>query len=183
MADKIVQLIDDQNNNIYPISRGVAANSIDTNAIQDGAVTSDKIESATYSTSEQVVGTWVDGKPLYRKVYIKNLSSGTETWIDDLNEKNPIRLEGYMFNDSTQTCQPLGQWANPTDSSYSSRVFCDTTTFKAQVNTGWSRTAYTKIRAILWYTKTTDQQTRSALGDDIDDDVDDDENQENPQQK
>lgn len=109
-----------------------------------------------YTTTEQVVGTWVDGKPLYRKVYIKNLSSGTETWIDDLNEKNPIRLEGYLFSDSTQTCQPLGQWANPTDSTYSSRIFCDTTTFKAQVNTGWSRTAYTKIRAILWYTKTTD---------------------------
>ena len=47
MADKIVQLVDDQNNNIYPISRGVAANSVDTNAIQDGAVTSDKIDSTT----------------------------------------------------------------------------------------------------------------------------------------
>ncbi len=134
----------------------IAANAITTTKIADGAVTSSKIDSATYSTTEQVVGTWIDGKPLYRKVYIKNLSSGTETWIDDLNEKNPIRLEGYMFNDSTHTCQPLGQWANPTDSSYSSRIFCDTTTFKAQVNSGWSRTAYTKVRAILWYTKTTD---------------------------
>lgn len=117
---------------------------------------SHKIDWTTYSSSEQVVGTWIDGKPLYRKVYIKNISSTAETWIDDLNDKNPIRLEGYMFNDSTQVCQPLGQWANPTDSSYSSRIFCDTTTFKVQANTGWSRTTFTKIRAIFWYTKTTD---------------------------
>lgn len=156
MADKIVILEDENGNNIYPITRGLAANSVDTNAIQDGAVTSSKIDSATYKTEEQVVGTWIDGKPLYRKVYIKSVSSGTETWIDDLNDKYPIRLEGYMFNDSTQACQPLGQWANPTDSAYSSRVFCDTTTFKAQVNLGWSRTNWPKIRAILWYTKTTD---------------------------
>lgn len=47
MADKIVILEDKDGNNIYPISRGVAANSIDTNAIQDGAVTSDKIDWAT----------------------------------------------------------------------------------------------------------------------------------------
>lgn len=51
MVDKIVQLVDKDNNNIYPLSRGVAADSIDTNAIQDGAVTSQKIDSATIITS------------------------------------------------------------------------------------------------------------------------------------
>lgn len=48
MADKIVILEDKDGNNIYPITRGLAANSVDTNAIQDGAVTSDKIDSATF---------------------------------------------------------------------------------------------------------------------------------------
>lgn len=48
MADKIVILEDENGNNIYPITRGLAANSVDTNAIQDGAVTSSKIDSATY---------------------------------------------------------------------------------------------------------------------------------------
>lgn len=47
MADKIVILEDENGNNIYPISRGLATNSVDTNAIQDGAVTSDKIDWAT----------------------------------------------------------------------------------------------------------------------------------------
>lgn len=32
-----------------------------------GKVTSDNIDYATYSTTEQVVGTWIDKKPIYRK--------------------------------------------------------------------------------------------------------------------
>lgn len=47
MADKIVILEDSEGNNIYPISRGLATNSVDTNAIQNGAVTSDKMDWAT----------------------------------------------------------------------------------------------------------------------------------------
>lgn len=47
MADKIVILEDSEGNNIYPISRGLATNSVDTNAIQNGAVTSAKIDSTT----------------------------------------------------------------------------------------------------------------------------------------
>lgn len=47
MADKIVILEDENGNNIYPITRGLAANSVDTNAIQDGAVTSSKIDWTT----------------------------------------------------------------------------------------------------------------------------------------
>lgn len=47
MADKIVILEDKDGNNIYPITRGLAANSVDTNAIQNGAVTSDKIDWTT----------------------------------------------------------------------------------------------------------------------------------------
>lgn len=52
MADKIVILEDNDGNNIYPITRGLAADSVDTNAIQDGAVTSSKIDSATITTDK-----------------------------------------------------------------------------------------------------------------------------------
>ena len=98
MADKIVQLIDDQNNNIYPISRGLATNSVDTNAIQDGAVTSDKIDSATYSTSEQVVGTWINGKPLYRTIVSfgklgDNAPKNAPIGVRDID--TIVKIEGY----------------------------------------------------------------------------------------
>jgi len=104
MADKIVQLIDDQNDNIYPISRGLAANSVDTNAIQDGAVTSDKIDSATYTTTEKVVGTWIDGKPIYRKTWSGTVNLAAET-VSDIDLATPVEtivnsrgMFGYYYN-------------------------------------------------------------------------------------
>ena len=103
MADKIVILEDENGNNIYPITRGLAADSVDTNAIQDGAVTSSKIDSATYTTTEKVVGTWIDGKPVYRRVFIYdtpvttagNIVIGTVGNVDKL-----LRLDGVLrFSD------------------------------------------------------------------------------------
>jgi len=38
-----------------------------------------------YSTDEQVVGTWIDGKPLYQKYFhIGALSNAGSSWIDTL---------------------------------------------------------------------------------------------------
>lgn len=42
MANNIVQLTDDTNNNIFPIAGGMASDSITTAMLQDGAVTEDK---------------------------------------------------------------------------------------------------------------------------------------------
>lgn len=48
-----------------------------------------------YSTNEQVVGTWTDNKPLYRKVYT---GSNTDTIMSssELNGKNIIKVEGWV---------------------------------------------------------------------------------------
>ena len=43
-----------------------------------------------YSTDEQVVGTWIDGKPLYRKV----LLCTTNTTLSNRNSYN-IRIQGW----------------------------------------------------------------------------------------
>lgn len=48
MADKIVTLKDKDDNNVYPLSRGLASNSVDTNAIQDGAVSKVKLAEKKY---------------------------------------------------------------------------------------------------------------------------------------
>lgn len=83
MADKIVILEDKDGNNIYPITRGLAANSVDTNAIQDGAVTSDKIDWTTLgvSTTEQVIGQY-GNEPLYRKAIVVPSNSNTSVSVD-----------------------------------------------------------------------------------------------------
>lgn len=61
----------------------------------------------TYSTDEQVVGTWIDGKPVYRKVIqtpgptaVNEIKSVD---ITDLNVETVIRLDGRYFWDSTKS--------------------------------------------------------------------------------
>lgn len=49
---------------------------VNTNMIEDGAITPEKTSFAEYSTTEQVVGTWIDGKPLYRKVFSADTTAG-----------------------------------------------------------------------------------------------------------
>lgn len=56
MADKIVQLQNENGDNIYPLSRGLAADSVDTAAIKDEAITSDKIDWSTIYTSAEYSG-------------------------------------------------------------------------------------------------------------------------------
>lgn len=64
--------------NVFPIgSSEIADNAIIGNKIADNAVTAGKIATSTYSSSDaQVVGTWIDGKPIYRRVYSSTISSG-----------------------------------------------------------------------------------------------------------
>ena len=58
----------------------------------------------TYSTEEQVIGKWIDGKPLYRKVYtLYNVSEGstTDVYTIDIDITKDIH-NGYgkIFADS-----------------------------------------------------------------------------------
>lgn len=41
-----------------------------------------KINEYTYSTSEQRIGTWIDGKPLYRKIISKSMQPNNDNYID-----------------------------------------------------------------------------------------------------
>ena len=78
MADKIVQLKDGNGNNIFPLCRGLGNDTVTTNAIQNDAVTPEKlsIDPGKYSTAETVVGTWIDGRPVYRKVLTGTTPNG-----------------------------------------------------------------------------------------------------------
>lgn len=56
MANKVVQLINEDNDNVYPLAGGMAANSVTTAMLQDDSVTSDKIDWATQTTYSTVQG-------------------------------------------------------------------------------------------------------------------------------
>ena len=55
-----------------------------------------------YSTDEQIVGTWIDGSPVYEKTYIKTMTSGTTgcdiPFTDITDFKAIIELNGLFDN-------------------------------------------------------------------------------------
>ena len=48
MTNKITQLVNESGDNLYPLAGGMAADSINTQMLKDGAVTSDKIDWTTF---------------------------------------------------------------------------------------------------------------------------------------
>lgn len=53
-----------------------------------------------FSTTEKVVGKWIDGKPLYQKTFSGNLTLGSGTTISDLT---PLNYSFISFYDVTFT--------------------------------------------------------------------------------
>lgn len=89
MTEKIVQLIDKDNNNIYPVAGSLKSGSVTTSTINDGAVTADKIDvlslldvfypiGATYTSYDIDFdpnitwgGTWVENTDYVICAYLK----------------------------------------------------------------------------------------------------------------
>lgn len=104
-----------------------------------------------YSTNETVTGTWIDGKPLYQKTFVQQLSGTTGTIdISALNVSEAFIAGG--FYDIGVTNLELNEWVTQNDNTY------------AHVNKGLSPQvidmkctwANAKATIILQYTKTTD---------------------------
>lgn len=55
---------------------------------------SDTVLNNVYSTNETVVGRWIDGKPIYRKVF-QNPTSGTD--VSSLKIETPIKIEACIY--------------------------------------------------------------------------------------
>lgn len=52
-----------------------------------------------YSTSERVIGTWVDGKTLYRKCIPITLPNGIQTYVaTNVRNANIVKISGYATN-------------------------------------------------------------------------------------
>ena len=122
-----------------------------------------------YSESETCIGTWVDGKPLYQKVFFitpstwnaSSAESNTRVAIG-ASVKNIISINSFYIgvNDSFVLLLPL---FNNGNSSMRMQVRAETNTFPNYPNTvdlvfygdfsGWN---ISKVMAVVQYTKTTD---------------------------
>lgn len=61
-------------------------------------------ESNTYSTTEKVVGTWIDGKPIYRKVYSISGTMAQNAWTTLTSLSNVDTLVKGLMGGSPNNC-------------------------------------------------------------------------------
>lgn len=112
-----------------------------------------KNTSNKYSTEETIIGTWIDGKPIYRKVYfINSLPNATTNDIShNLSDVNFMRIYGIAYRDTDDFSLPL-----PSASSTSeNNIFLGVLGDYIRITTGTDRSALS-AHIILEYTKTTD---------------------------
>ncbi len=106
-----------------------------------------------YSASEQIIGKWIDGKPLYRKaIYMgampNNAQGGTKHNIANIDMIITARI--IMTNGTNFIPAPSGY---PSNTSLDSYVYADKNYI--YIRTGTDRSSYNGY-GILEYTKTTD---------------------------
>lgn len=106
---------------------------------------------STYSTGEQVVGTWVDGKPLYRKIFT---GTGNNTDIGNISDVDQlVSIKGTIKATYGQI------WPIPnffSEQQYWNSVFYDPSNTNVSLGTGNNYDSSSKYVVILEYTKTTD---------------------------
>ena len=125
-----------------------------------GKWTSDGVPAVHYSTSEKIIGTWIDGKPLYEKTVTGTTITGGTTFdkahgISNLNEVVDViimchdssngwwRKLNFAYNNGSINNEWFGGFA------------IDSTNIKFQIGTTFANNL-DKYRVTLQYTKTTD---------------------------
>ena len=110
------------------------------------------VNAATLSSEEKLIGKWIDGKPLYRKLLGVDLSNehSTNTSVPHniSNLENFARIDGILIRSSNAGWVPVNSYSS---TSYRISVVGTTSNLNIQ-NVGYVGTA----RYILEYTKTTD---------------------------
>ena len=122
-----------------------AAGTLPTNAII--CITDDEVDTCHYSTEETFTGMyWIDGKKIYRKVFIGSASNGTTINHNISNLNEVINIDGTVKDSSMW--YPLTNY----DQGYYTRPSIDTTKI------WWVMQYFSNISYILVleYTKTTD---------------------------
>lgn len=115
-----------------------------------------KMADHIYSYEERLVGTWVDGKPLYEKtVDFGTLPNATSKEVPHGIENVDVIWvhDGYVLNSTNNECYTIN-CPNPNNNSFSCLMFANGNNIRAQTVVDYSQ--MTAV-AILRYTKTTDQ--------------------------
>ena len=121
-----------------------------------GKWTTSGVPAHHYSTEEQVIGTWVDGKPLYEKTIDCGALPDSTSKLVEHNISNIdciANVFGTSQNTTTKDTLPLS-YAHR--SQISSQVQMDVTSTYVVIYTAKDNTSYNKTYITIQYTKTTD---------------------------
>ena len=113
-----------------------------------------------YSTSEKVVGTWIDGKPLYQKTIDCGALPNNTTKSVTANIGNNIvdrlvNVNGSGYDPSSYITITI-PFVNNVTQGYSLQVVYNASTDSIQLRTGANLSTYTTSYVTIQYTKTTD---------------------------
>lgn len=122
-----------------------------------------------YTYTEQVVGTWVDGKPIYRKTFdmgvFSEYNKALYAYTTDLNIDTVIKISAMMYETSGNFWSPI-HYIEPHDSfsqSISTFVFVANGVSSINVRkSDDSRHNGSQVYATIEYTKTTDSRVVTA---------------------
>lgn len=113
-----------------------------------------------YSTEEQVIGTWIDGKPLYRQVVLVTSPSGNSTSLDDVvipanTEREIVFIKGHILSSTGAKV-----FFNVVEGQNFADVYVAAdTSVHMQIISNWDGYKGRPAVLTLEYTKTTDQAT------------------------
>jgi len=115
-----------------------------------------------YSTYEQVVGEWIDGKPIYQKVVESVVPTVTATGEADTNvDLSSLNIDLLLYcQGSSKTVQtvPLSTYFVPASEEKYTQCFYNTSNKNLYIRNSRFTTDNGKtVYVILIYTKTTDQ--------------------------
>lgn len=111
-----------------------------------------------YSTTEKVVGTWVDGKPLYRQVLHKTLSGAVNQQVGTINDVDLIIVggESVIKYDSGGANYFTSQVNSYETASNWTKVYTMIVRATHTCSVYWNGSEAGEIWAVCYYTKSTD---------------------------
>lgn len=113
-------------------------------------------ENNIYSTTETVIGTWIDGKPIYRKVIQYNKTSNGQVDLN-LSTYGIENVENIWLNQNSFIKTNNNEWkavnTYESDSYFTFCTFSSANSFRLSSNSSYAQGLW---NLIIEYTKTTD---------------------------
>jgi len=112
-----------------------------------------------YSTDEKIIGTWIDGKPLYQKTVTVNCGANGSTWYyENHNIANIADIADYSFSvkNTGGWYYCIGSGANSSNGYITNGFSLHVSTTQVTIFNNISNLYNQPIRLTVCYTKTTD---------------------------